>query len=47
MAPERHTYLGMQAVIASDAMSRVLDTARRVARASVAVLITGETGSGK
>jgi DNA-binding NtrC family response regulator len=47
MAPERHTYLGMQAVIASEAMSRVLDTARRVARASVAVLITGETGSGK
>jgi two-component system response regulator FlrC len=47
MAIEHHTFLGMQAVVASDAMGRVLETARRVARASVAVLITGETGSGK
>src|SRR5690242_8978917 len=47
MASERHTFLGMQAVVASDTMAQVLETARRVARASVAVLITGETGSGK
>src|SRR3954452_24988932 len=47
MGSERHTFLGMQAVIESEAMARVLETARRVARASVAVLITGETGSGK
>jgi DNA-binding NtrC family response regulator len=47
MGSERHTFLGMQAVIASETMSRVLETARRVARSSVAVLITGETGSGK
>jgi DNA-binding NtrC family response regulator len=47
MGAEHHTFLGMEAVIASPAMTRVLETARRVARSSVAVLITGETGSGK
>src|SRR5215467_9286096 len=47
MSVERHVFLGMSAVVASDAMARVIDAARRVARSSVAVLITGETGSGK
>jgi DNA-binding NtrC family response regulator len=47
MSAERHVFLGMSAVVASDAMARVIDAARRVARSSVAVLITGETGSGK
>jgi DNA-binding NtrC family response regulator len=47
MGIERHTFLGMQAIVASPAMERALELARRVARSSVAVLITGETGSGK
>lgn len=47
MPLERQTFLGMQAVIASPAMVRVLEIAKRVARSSVAVLVTGETGSGK
>jgi transcriptional regulator with PAS, ATPase and Fis domain len=47
MPAERYMFLGMPAIVASPAMLRVLEIARRVARASVAVLITGETGSGK
>src|SRR5262249_31499657 len=47
MGYERHNFLGMQAVIASEAMTRVLEIVRKVARAPVTVLITGETGTGK
>jgi two-component system response regulator AtoC len=47
MGAERHTFLGMHAVIASEAMTRVLELVQRVARTPVAVLITGETGTGK
>jgi transcriptional regulator with PAS, ATPase and Fis domain len=47
MPAERHVFLGMPVVVASPAMNRVLEAVRRVARSSVAVLITGETGSGK
>jgi transcriptional regulator with PAS, ATPase and Fis domain len=47
MHPERHIFLGMPVVVASPAMLRTLEVVRRVARTSAAVLITGETGSGK
>ena len=45
--PVTHTFLGMTAVIRSKAMLELLSVAERVGRTSVAVLITGETGSGK
>ena len=40
-------FVGMPAVIASPAMQQVMELARRAARTSAAVLICGETGSGK
>src|SRR5438874_5281214 len=45
--PVTHTFLGMTAVIRSKAMLELLSVAERVGRTSAAVLITGETGSGK
>jgi two-component system response regulator HydG len=45
--PATHTFLGMTAVIRSKAMLELLSVAERVGRTSAAVLITGETGSGK
>src|SRR5260221_588024 len=42
-----HTFLGMPAVVKSKAMLEVLSLCERVARTNAAVLITGETGSGK
>jgi len=41
------TFLGMTAVISSEPMRRLLDQTERVARSSAAVLILGESGSGK
>jgi transcriptional regulator with PAS, ATPase and Fis domain len=41
------TFLGMPAIIASPAMAQVVETARRLGGSSIAVLITGETGTGK
>ena len=44
---ETTTFLGMRAVIASAAMSRLFDTVRRIAPSNATVLIRGESGSGK
>src|SRR5919198_4018908 len=41
------SYLGMTAIICSDAMRQVMQTTEKVAKSNAAVLITGETGSGK
>jgi two-component system response regulator AtoC len=46
-SPVTHTFLGMPAVVKSSAMEDLFSLVERVARANVAVLITGETGSGK
>src|SRR5215471_2089344 len=42
-----HSFLGMHAVIKSKPMLDLLSVAERVGRTNAAVLITGETGSGK
>lgn len=42
-----HSFLGMPAVVKSQAMLDLLSVVERVAPTNVAVLITGETGSGK
>jgi two-component system response regulator AtoC len=40
-------FLGMQAVIVSEAMRRLMETAERVARSNATVMINGESGAGK
>ena len=42
-----HVFLGMKAVIASDAMRQLMSLTERVARSNATVLILGESGSGK
>src|SRR5262245_1123 len=42
-----HSFVGMPVVVKSKAMLDLLSLAERAARMNVAVLITGETGSGK
>src|SRR5690242_17468103 len=44
---EIHSFLGMPAVVASAAMHDVMRFAEKVARSRAAVLVTGESGSGK
>ncbi len=40
-------FLGMQAIVSSPAMLQLVDLVERIAQTSAAVLITGESGSGK
>lgn len=44
---EQKTYLGMQAIVCSPAMRQLLELVQRIAQTNAAVLITGESGSGK
>src|ERR1700686_551935 len=43
----RRSFLGMTAVISSDAMRTVMGFVEKIARSNAAVLITGESGCGK
>ena len=42
-----HSFLGMTAVIQSVPMRQMIATVQRIAKSNAAVLVTGETGSGK
>ena len=47
MGSQVNTFLGMQAVVSSRPMLQLLDLVQRIAQTNAAVLITGESGSGK
>lgn len=47
MVSQVNTFLGMQAIVSSRAMQQVFDLVQRIAQTNAAVLITGESGSGK
>src|SRR6202163_1112220 len=47
MGPQIKTYLGMPAVVSSPLMLKLLELVERIAQTNAAVLITGESGSGK
>lgn len=47
MHPQVKTFLGMQAIFSSPAMQQLLELIERIAQTNAAVLITGESGSGK
>jgi len=44
---DHQNFLGMHAVVCSPAMRQLLELAQRIAQTNAAVLITGESGSGK
>src|SRR5690349_19003530 len=43
----QHSFLGMTAVVRSAPMQQLLNRVERIAKSNAAVLIIGETGSGK
>jgi DNA-binding NtrC family response regulator len=45
--PQVQTFLGMQGIFTSPAMQQLIDLVQRIAQTNAAVLITGESGSGK
>src|SRR4029077_20267291 len=47
MGAQLKTYLGMQGTFASPAMQQLVDLVQRIAQTNAAVLIAGESGSGK
>jgi transcriptional regulator with GAF, ATPase, and Fis domain len=47
ITPEAKLYLGMPAIISSPGMQQLIELVERIAQTNAAVLITGESGSGK
>jgi two-component system response regulator HydG len=47
LPPQAKSYLGMPAIISSPGMRQLIELAERIAQSNAAVLITGESGSGK